>query len=261
MMALDIGATGMQAQQHNVEVISNNLANMNTTAYARRRAEFTDLLYQDLQRPGAQASDGGNITPTGVQLGMGVKTQAVYRIAEQGSMQQTGNTFDLAIEGEGYFQVQKPNGDTAYTRDGAFQLSPEGQIVTHEGNTVLPGITVPQEATDVTINKSGEVLAKLDGQTEPQNVGQIQIATFANPAGLEAVGSNMLKETPASGQANVAVPGSAGYGSILQGFLESSNVTAVQEITNLVDAQRAYEMNSKSIQTSDQMMQTVTRMR
>ncbi|MEO5373327.1 MAG: flagellar basal-body rod protein FlgG [Alphaproteobacteria bacterium] len=257
MRSLNIAATGMLAQQTNVEVISNNIANMNTTAYTRRRAEFNDLLYQNLRRGGSASSDAGTIVPAGVQLGLGVKTVAVYRITEQGSVVNTDNTLDLAIQGKGYFQIQMPSGETAYTRDGSFQLSPQGQIVTHEGYTVLPGIIIPSDAVGVSINSSGQVLAKRDGQVAQQVVGQIQLSVFPNEAGLEAVGDNLLKETPASGTSTPSTPGSAGYGTILQGFLETSNVNVVAEVTNLVTAQRAYEMNSKVIQTSDAMMQTV----
>lgn len=261
MRSLAIGATGMLAQQTNVETISNNIANMNTTAYARRRAEFNDLLYQNVRRPGATSSDAGTVIPAGVQLGLGVKTAAVYRISEQGNLTNTDNTFDLALQGKGYFQIELPDGDTAYTRDGSFQLSAEGQIVTHEGYTVQPGITIPQDATDVTINANGEVLVKVDGQTNPQNVGQLQIATFANEAGLEAVGGNLLMETPASGAPVQGTPGSTGFASILQGFLETSNVNVVSEITELISAQRAYEMNSKVIQASDEMLSAVNRIK
>jgi len=261
MRSLAIGATGMLAQQTNVEVISNNIANMNTTAYARRRAEFNDLLYQNIRRVGSQSSDAGTVVPAGIQLGLGVKTAAVYRISEQGSLTNTDNSLDLAIQGKGYFQIQMPNGDTAYTRDGSFQLSAEGQLVTHDGYTIMPGITVPQDATSITINASGEVQVKLDGQVQPQNVGQIQIATFANEAGLEAIGDNLLLEPPASGAAVPGNPGAAGFGTLLQGFLETSNVNVVSEITELISAQRAYEMNSKVIQTSDEMMAQVNQLK
>ena len=261
MRSLAIGATGMLAQQMNVEVISNNIANMNTTAYARRRAEFQDLLYQNIRRPGTTSSDTGTIVPAGIQLGLGVKTAAVYRISEQGNLQSTGNAFDVALQGQGYFQILLPNGDTAYTRDGSFQLNADGQVVTHDGYQVQPGIVVPQDAVGGTINASGEVLVKLDGQVQPANVGQIQIATFANEAGLDAIGNNLLLETPASGGAVVGAPGTPGYGSILQGFLETSNVNVVSEITELISAQRAYEMNSKVIQTSDEMMAQVNQLK
>ena len=261
MRSLDIAATGMLAQQRNVEVVSNNLANMNTTAFQRRRSEFHDLIYQDLRRVGSTSSDAGTIVPTGVQLGLGVKLAAVYRIHEQGNLSATDNTFDLAMQGKGFFQITLPDGTTSFTRDGTFQLDASGQVVTHDGYSVQPGITVPPNAIDVTINNSGEVLVKLEGQVALSNAGQLQIATFLNDAGLEAVGDNLLKETPASGTPTAGTPGSTGFGTILQGFLETSNVNAVEEISNLISAQRAYEMNSKVIKTSDEMMGTLTALR
>jgi flagellar basal-body rod protein FlgG, Gram-negative bacteria len=258
---MNIAATGMLAQQTNVEVISNNIANMNTTAYTRRRPEFSDLLYQNLRRVGATSSDAGTIVPTGVQIGLGVKTTAVYRITEQGSVTSTDGTLDMAIQGKGYFQIRLPSGETAYTRDGAFQLSDQGEIVTHEGYQVLPGITVPNDATGVTVNASGQVLIKRDGQTDTTQVGQIQLSIFANEAGLEARGDNLFMETPASGAPVNGNPAAVGYGSLLQGYLETSNVNVVSEVTNLISAQRAYEMNSKVIQTSDEMMSTLNQMK
>lgn len=261
MRSLNIAATGMLAQQTNVEVISNNIANMNTTAYTRRRPEFSDLLYQNLRRVGAASSDAGTIVPTGVQLGLGVKTTAVYRITEQGSVSSTDNTLDMAIQGKGYFQIRLPSGETSYTRDGSFQLSDQGQIVTHEGYTVLPGISVPNDATGITVNSSGQVLIKRDGATELTNVGQLQISIFPNEAGLEARGDNLYMETPASGAPTTANPGTNGYGTVLQGYLETSNVNVVSEVTNLISAQRAYEMNSKVIQTSDEMLSTINQMK
>jgi flagellar basal-body rod protein FlgG len=261
MRALNIAATGMLAQQTNVEVISNNIANMNTTAFSRRRPEFNDLLYQNLRRVGSNSSDAGTIVPSGIQLGLGVKVAAVYRITEQGSMQNTDNSLDLAIQGKGYFQIQLPTGETAYTRDGAFQLSPNGEIVTHNGYPVMPGITIPNNAVGIAINPSGQVMVKLDGQVDQQVVGQMQLAVFPNEAGLEAKGDNLFLETPASGNATVGNPGNIGYGSLLQGFLESSNVNVVSEITSLISAQRAYEMNSKVIQTSDEMLSALNRIK
>jgi len=257
MRSLNIAATGMLAQQRNVEVVSNNLANMNTTGYMRRRTEFHDLLYQNLRRVGSTSSDAGTIVPSGVQLGLGVKMAAVYRIHEQGNLTATDNTFDMAIQGKGFFQVQKPSGETAYSRDGTFQLNGSGEIVTHDGYKMIPNITIPKGAIDISINTSGEVLAKIEGQVNFQNVGQIQLAVFANDAGLQAEGDNLYLETPASGGATTGVPGSTGVGTILQGFLETSNVNAVEEISNLISAQRAYEMNSKVIKTSDEMMGTI----
>ena len=261
MRSLSIAATGMLAQQLNVEVISNNIANMTTTGFKRQRAEFQDLLYQNLRRIGAQSSDQGTIIPSGVQVGVGVKTAAVYRITEQGNLAKTDNTFDLAVQGKGFFRVLLPSGTEAYTRAGSFQVSAEGQIVTPDGYVVQPAITVPQDAVDVAINSNGEVQVKLDGQTAPQTVGQIDLATFFNEAGLEAIGDNLLLETPASGAATVGAPGSPGVGTILQGFVETSNVNAVSEITALIQAQRAYEMNSKVITTSDEMLRASTQLR
>ena len=261
MRSLDIAATGMLAQQRNVEVVSNNLANMNTTAFQRRRTEFHDLIYQDLRRVGTTSSDAGTIVPTGVQIGLGVKLAAVYRIHEQGNLEATDNTLDLAIQGKGFFQVLLPDGTTAYSRDGTFQLNGTGLMVTHDGYQVQPGITIPSNAIDVTINNSSEVQVKIEGQTALSTVGQLQIATFLNDAGLEAIGDNLYKETPASGAATTGNPASTGFGSILQGFLETSNVNAVEEISNLISAQRAYEMNSNVIQTSDEMLGTLTALR
>ncbi|MBU0723794.1 MAG: flagellar basal-body rod protein FlgG [Alphaproteobacteria bacterium] len=261
MRALNIAATGMQAQQLNVEVISNNIANMSTVGFKRLRPEFQDLLYQDLRRVGSQSSDQGQVVPSGLQIGVGVRAAATYRINEQGNLLLTDNQLDVAIQGEGMFRIELPNGEIAYTRDGSFQLSPEGQLVTADGFLVQPAIAVPQDAVSVTINASGEVLAKLDNQVQLQNLGRIDLAMFPNMAGLESIGSNLLIETPASGAAVAANPGEPGFGTLLQGFLETSNVNPVTEITALITAQRAYEMNSKVIEATDQMMQTVTRLR
>lgn len=261
MRSLSIGATGMLAQQMNVDVISNNLANMNTTGFKRGRAEFNDLLYQDLRRVGSASSDTGTIVPSGVQIGLGVRTAAVYRIHEQGNLEITDNSLDLAVNGRGYFQVEMPNGETSYTRAGSFQMSPDGDIVTPDGFMVEPGINIPAEATSISVNENGEVWVKLDGQVAPQQVGQFELAVFPNDAGLEAMGQNLFLETPASGAPQAAVPGEEGFGTITQGALETSNVDAVQEITSLISAQRAYEMNSKSIQASDEMLRSVTQLR
>ncbi|MBK1669548.1 flagellar basal-body rod protein FlgG [Rhodovibrio sodomensis] len=261
MQSLNIAATGMLAQQMNVEVIANNIANMNTTGYKRQRAEFSDLLYQDHRRAGANSSDAGTVVPSGIQLGLGVKPEAVYRISEQGSIEMTDNPLDLAVNGRGMFMIEMPNGETGYSRAGAFQLSPEGDIVTPDGYRVQPGINVPPDAVGVTINANGGVWVDLEGQVEPQNVGQLELARFPNEAGLRALGDNLFVETAASGQAAIGVPGQAGFGSVLQGAVEKSNVDMVKEITNMVAAQRAYEMNSKVITASDEMMQSVSRMR
>ncbi|MGY9014346.1 MAG: flagellar basal-body rod protein FlgG [Rhodospirillales bacterium] len=261
MRSLDIAATGMIAQQRNVEVVSNNLANMNTTAYTRRRTEFHDLLYQNLRRVGSTSSNAGTVVPSGVQLGLGVKLAAVYRIHEQGNLTATDNTFDLAVQGKGLFEIELPTGEAAYSRDGTFQLNADGEIVTHDGYALQPGITVPNNAVDVTVNAAGEVLVKLEGQVNLSNVGQIQLTTFPNEPGLEAIGDNLYLETPASGTPTTGNPADTDFGSILQGFLETSNVNAVEEISNLISAQRAYEMNSKVIQTSDEMMGTLNQLR
>lgn len=261
MRALDIAGTGMQAQQTNVEVISNNLANMTTTGFKRRRAEFQDLIYQNLRRVGSNSSDSGSIVPSGAQVGLGVKTAAIYRIDEQGNLQQTSNTLDMAIQGNGFFQVTLPSGETAYTRDGTFGLAPDGTIVSADGYVVQPGLQIPSNATGVTVNAAGQVQVTLSGQTAPQTVGQLQLAVFPNDAGLEAQGDNIYLQTSASGAPVTGNPASPGFGSVMQGFIETSNVNVVSEITNLITAQRAYEMNSRVITASDEMMSTLTNLR
>ena len=261
MRSLDIAGTGMLAQQTNVEVISNNIANMTTTGFKRRRAEFQDLLYENMRRVGSNTSDNGTVVPAGAQVGLGVKTAAIYRIDEQGNLQQTSNSLDVAIRGNGFFQVTLPTGETAYTRDGTFGLSPDGQIVTSDGFAVAPGITIPPNAKDVTISADGQVQVKIDGQTAPQTVGTLQLAAFPNNAGLEAQGENLFLATAASGNAVTGQPSSPGFGSVMQGAVETSNVNVVTEITNLITAQRAYEMNSRVITTSDQMLSTLTNLR
>ena len=254
MRALRTAASGMAAQQLNVEVISNNIANMNTVGFKRQRAEFQDLLYQNVERMGAQSSTQGTVVPTGIQIGAGVKAGAVYRVTEQGTPTATGGRYDMAIDGRGYFQVLLPSGETAYTRAGNFAVNGEGQLVTDDGYQVQPNISIPQDAIDISISKSGQVQVITQGETEPAIVGQLELATFFNEAGLEAVGDNLLLETAASGPANVGTPGEVGFGEILHGFTEASNVDAVSEISALIIAQRAYEMNSKVITTADQML-------
>ncbi|OLF74049.1 flagellar basal-body rod protein FlgG [Maricaulis sp. W15] len=261
MRALTTAATGMQAQQLNVEVISNNLANMNTTGFKRQRAEFQDLLYQNVQQMGMDSSDAGTIVPTGVQVGLGVQTASIYRITEQGALSNTGNPFDLAISGHGYFRVQMPDGSDGYTRAGNFSISPEGELVTTDGYTVAPGIAIPQGSREIAINAQGQVQALIDGQTDPQTLGQLELATFFNQAGLEARGDNIFLETAASGAANTGTPGSPGFGTIRQGFVETSNVNSVSEITALIQAQRAYEMNARVITASDEMMAASSNLR
>ncbi|MBL1147968.1 MAG: flagellar basal-body rod protein FlgG [Pseudomonadota bacterium] len=260
-ITLSTGATGMLAQQLNVDVISNNIANMTTTGYKRQRAEFQDLLYQNKIRPGSTSSDAGTTVPAGIQLGLGVKTGSVYRINEQGPLQNTDNEFDLAIVGSGYFQITLPSGETAYTRDGSFQINENGEVVTSEGYLLEPSISVPDDAIDVTINGSGEVLVKIQGQVALSNLGQLELAVFQNPAGLEAVGDNLFMETEGSGAAVIGTPNTEGFGKLQQGALETSNVNVVQEITNLIQAQRAYEMNAKVIQAGDEMLSTINQLR
>jgi len=255
MRALSIASTGMLAQQTNVETIANNLANMNTTAFKEQRAEFQDLLYQNVQSPGSQTSDTGTVAPNGIQLGAGVRTAAIYRITTQGDLKTTGNPYDVAIEGPGFFSVQQADGTTAYTRAGNFSLSPQGQLVTQDGMVVQPGIAIPQNTLSVQINAQGQVSATVAGNNIPQTVGQLQLTRFPNDAGLNAVGGNLYLETPASGSPQSGVPGSPGYGTIQEGFLETSNVNSVDEITALITAQRAYEMNSKVVTAADQMLQ------
>jgi flagellar basal-body rod protein FlgG len=254
MQALRTAATGMAAQQLNVEVISNNIANMNTVGFKKQRAEFQDLLYQTLEQAGAQSSDQGTIVPTGVQVGAGVKAGSVYRINTQGTMTQTGNKLDIAVDGRGYFQVLMPTGETAYTRAGNFAVNDQGQLVTQDGYLVQPTMTIPQDATDVSISKSGQVQVTQPGNATPTVVGQLELATFMNEGGLSAEGSNLFKETAASGAPTTGVPGVQGLGTIDQGYVEASNVDAVSEITALIVAQRAYEMNSKVISTADNML-------
>ena len=234
---------------------------MTTTGYKRRRAEFQDLIYQNLRRVGSNSSDTGQIVPSGAQVGLGVKTAAIYRIGEQGNLQQTSNSLDLAVRGNGYFQLTLPSGETAYTRDGTFSLSPEGQIVSADGYVVQPGVSIPSNATSVTINTAGQVQVTIDGQTAPQTVGQIQLAVFPNDAGLDAQGDNLFLQSAASGNPVTGTPASPGFGSVLQGFVETSNVNVVTEITDLITAQRAYEMNSRVITTSDDMLSTLTNLR
>jgi flagellar basal-body rod protein FlgG len=260
MRALSIASTGMLAQQTNVEVIANNLANMNTTGFKEQRSEFQDLLYQNIMTPGAQTSDQGTYAPNGIQLGAGVKTAATYRITTQGDLTSTGNPYDVAVQGPGYFRVQQADGTDGYTRAGNFSLSPQGQLVTQDGMLVQPGIAIPANTISVQINALGQVNATVAGNSTPQTVGQLELTRFPNEAGLNAIGGNVFLETPASGSPQAGVPGSPGYGTIQQGFLETSNVNSVNEITSLITAQRAYEMNSKVITAADQMLQQTTQM-
>ncbi|QPC85388.1 flagellar basal-body rod protein FlgG [Mesorhizobium sp. NBSH29] len=259
MKALAIAATGMNAQQTNLEVIANNIANINTTGFKRARAEFTDLLYQTERLQGVPNRANQAIVPEGASVGLGVKTSAIRNVHMQGSLTSTGNKFDLALTGTGWFQIEGADGETLYSRAGAFNTNATGQLVTIDGQSVVPAINVPAEATEVIVNKSGQVFARIDGQADLQDLGQLTLASFANEAGLAPLGDNLFKETAASGPANVGVPGDPGFATIQQGYLENSNVDPVKEITELISAQRAYEMNSKVIQAADEMAATVSK--
>lgn len=261
MRALRIAATGMSAQQLNVEVISNNIANMNTIGFKRQRAEFQDLLYQNVERMGAQSSEAGTVVPTGVQIGAGVKAGSVYRITTQGNLTQTGNRLDMAIDGRGFFQITLPSGETAYTRAGNFSVNDQGLLVTDDGYIVQPQITIPQDAKDVIISKTGQVQVLSGDDPAPQVVGQLELATFFNEAGLEAIGDNLFLESGASGAATIGSPGTVGVGQLMQGYTEASNVDAVSEITALIVAQRAYEMNSKIVTAADEMLQATSQLK
>ena len=260
MRALSIASTGMLAQQTNVEVIANNLANMNTTGFKMSRAEFQDLLYQNIQSPGAQTSDTGTYAASGIQIGAGVRTAAIYRVTTQGDLKSTSNPYDVAIQGAGFFRIQQADGTDAYTRSGNFSLSPQGQLVTQDGLLVQPGIAIPQNTLSVQVNAQGQVMATVAGNATPQTVGQLELTRFPNEAGLNAIGGNLYLETPSSGAPQAGVPGSVGYGTIQQGFLETANVNSVDEITALITAQRAYEMNSKVVSAADQMLQNTARL-
>ncbi|WP_320143809.1 flagellar basal-body rod protein FlgG [uncultured Cohaesibacter sp.] len=258
MKALAIAATGMSAQQLNVEVIANNISNMNTTGFKRARAEFTDLLYQAVRVQGVPNRTGEAPIPEGAQLGLGVRAAAIRNLHTQGTLNNTSGSFDLAIDGKGWFTVSNADGETFYTRAGSFNTNGEGRLVTSDGYPVEPAITVPEDTTDIEINETGQVYAKIDGQDAPQLLGQLQMAVFANDSGLEAKGANLFAETEASGEAVEGNAGDEGFGIIRQGYLEDSNVDPVKEITALIAAQRGYEMNSKVIQAVDDMAGVVT---
>lgn len=259
MKALTIAATGMNAQQLNLEVIANNIANINTTGYKRAKAEFSDLLYQAERSAGVPGAANQSVIPEGAMVGLGVQTSAVRNLHIQGALNQTGNPFDVAMVGRGWFQIQNAAGDTLYSRAGAFNTNATGQLVTLDGNLVEPNIVVPTDAVKVTISETGQVFAQLATQTQPVNLGQLQIANFANEAGLEPLGDNLFRQTDASGDPVTGVPGDPGFGTLKQGYLESSNVDPVKEITDLITAQRAYEMNSKVIQAADEMASVVSK--
>ncbi|WP_310564393.1 flagellar basal-body rod protein FlgG [Hydrogenophaga sp.] len=257
--SLWISKTGMQAQQTQLDVISNNLANVSTNGFKRANAVFEDLMYQNLRQVGANSSEQSEL-PTGLQLGLGVRTVATSRSFTQGSLQQSGNNLDLAINGSGFLQVTMPDGTVGYTRDGSLQLDAQGRMVTSSGYPLTAGITIPAEAQSVTVSADGVVSAKMPGQATPQQVGNIELANFVNPAGLEPRGQNLFSESLASGNPINGAPGSAGMGNLMQGFVETSNVNVVQELVTMIQTQRAYEMNSKAITTSDQMLQRLSQL-
>ena len=252
--SLWISKTGMEAQQMQLDVISNNLANVSTNGFKRASAVFEDLMYQNLRQTGSSSSEQSQL-PTGLQVGLGVRTVATSRSFSQGALQQSGNKLDVAVQGNGFFQVTMPDGTTNYTRDGSFQVDSQGRLVTSTGLPIANGVTVPANATSIAIGGDGTVTAQVPGNTTPQAIGTIALASFINPAGLDPKGQNLYAESPASGQPNSGTPGSDGLGALMQGYVETSNVNVVQELVTMIQTQRAYEMNSKAIQTSDQMLQ------
>ena len=252
--ALWVAKTGLDAQQTRLAVISNNLANVNTNGFKKDRTTFNDLMYQTIRQPGAQSSQNSEL-PSGLMLGTGVRVVSTDKLHSQGNIVQTDNPLDVAISGNGYFQILLPDGSTAYTRDGAFQRNAQGQLVTANGFEVQPGITIPAETLSLSVGQDGTVSALISGSTTPTQVGTLQLADFVNPAGLQAIGDNVYKETASSGTAQAGTPGLSGLGLIIQSSLESSNVNVVEELVNMIETQRAYEMNAKAIETSDQMLQ------
>ena len=260
MRSLWTAASGMVAQQANIDVVSNNLANVNTTGFKKSRTDFQDLMYQNMRQAGA-TTGADNQVPTGIQVGLGVRQVATQKIYTEGSFQSTGNELDLAIEGDGFFQISMPDGTINYTRDGSFKRDSTGRIVTSDGYPLEPAITIPTEATKIAISSEGVVTATVPGQTNPQELGQLQIARFVNPSGMDSLGRNLLKETAASGAAVVTNPGTDGAGTIVQSYVEMSNVQVVEEMVNMIVAQRAYEMNSKAITTSDAMLETAANLK
>lgn len=261
MQALKIAATGMSAQQTRVDVTANNISNMSTTGYNARRADFADLHYQQLRAPGAIVAGTGEVLPAGVQIGLGVRTASVAMEVKQGALRQTGGELDLAIEGMGYFEVEMPDGTSAYTRDGAFKVTGDGELVTAEGYPLVPAITVPEEAREIVINADGTVFARFADQVQAQQIGTLTLASFVNQKGLEAIGDNLFVETEASGDPLIGEPGLEGRGTVRQKFLEESSVDVVAEITELIEAQRGYELNARVMTAADEMLSATTRIR
>lgn len=258
--SLFTAGTGMEAQRLNIDVIANNLANVNTNGYKRSRADFQDLIYQEIRSPGSPSAEGTQV-PSGIQVGLGVRPVAVQKIFQQGDFAYTGNNLDLVIEGDGFFNVTTPGGETAYTRAGAFKLDSEGRIVTSDGYPMEPAIAIPANTTNIAIGSDGKVTVIQSGSTAPTEVGQIQISRFTNPAGLKAGGKNLFRPSDSSGEAITGSPGSEGMGTIGQGFIEMSNVNVVEEMVNMIVSQRAYEINAKAVQASDEMLQVINNMR
>lgn len=261
MKALYIASTGMAAQERNVEVISNNIANMRTTGYKRQRAEFQDLLYQSYRRAGSSTSDSGTQVPAGIEIGSGTKLASTSRIFSQGSVNPTEKELDISIRGEGFFVVNLPNGNQAFTRDGSFERDATGRLVTIDGYEIAPGIIIPEQANSISISKDGIVEVYIGSEIEPSQLGQIQLARFVNTAGLESLGDNLFTETPASGEAQIGFPTNDGLGNLLQSYLETANVNAVTEMADLIAAQRAYEMNARVISGADEMLQATSQLR
>jgi flagellar basal-body rod protein FlgG len=259
MRALWIAKTGMEAQQTQLDVISNNLANASTNGYKKSHAVFEDLMYQNLRQSGANSTEQTTV-PTGLQVGLGTHAVATSRSFAQGSLQQSSNPLDIAINGQGFLEIQMPDGTSAYTRDGSFQVNAQGQLVTNSGYAVQPGITIPPNAQSVTVGADGTVSVVLPNKAQPQTVGKLQLASFVNPAGLDPKGQNLYVETAASGTPNSATPGQNGLGILQQGYVETSNVNVVEELVGMIQTQRAYELNSKAIQTSDQMLQKLAQL-
>ncbi|ADW73466.1 MULTISPECIES: flagellar basal-body rod protein FlgG [Rahnella] len=257
--SLYIAKTGLDAQQTNMDVIANNLANVSTNGFKRQRAVFEDLLYQTVRQPGAQSSEQTNL-PSGLQIGTGVRPVSTERLFSQGNLSQTSNSKDIAVKGEGFFQVQLPDGTTAYTRDGSFQVDQNGQLVTSSGYQVIPAITVPANALSMTVGRDGIVSVTTQGQTAAQQVGQLTLSTFINNSGLESLGENLYQETQSSGAPTESTPGLNGAGLLYQGYVETSNVNVAEELVNMIQTQRAYEINSKAVSTSDEMLQKLSQL-
>ncbi|ANA41239.1 MULTISPECIES: flagellar basal-body rod protein FlgG [Geobacter] len=258
--ALWTAASGMQAQQTNIDVVANNLANVNTTGFKKSRADFQDLMYQNLKTSGAPSTSSTQV-PSGIQIGLGAKLAAVTKLFSEGNINQTGNELDIAIEGDGFFQIQMPDGTTTYSRAGAFKRDDQGRVVTSDGYPMLPELVVPSNATSISIGNDGTVSVTQAGQTSPTNIGNIQLATFSNPSGLTALGRNLFQESDSSGTPTTGTPGQNGIGTLAQGFLEMSNVSVMEEMVNMIVGQRAYEVNSKAVQTADDMLQQANNLR